>query len=326
MSKNVLKVAAVQMEANERDKDINLSLMESYIEKASSQNVDIIAFPEICITGYNFVTQIDTEELLEVAELVPEGPSTQRLLKSAKEKNINILFGLVEKDSENKIYNTYVTVKRNGEVYKFRKIHAWENSAMTMGNEFPIFDIEGWKTGTLICYDNNLPENQRVYSLNGAEILFAPHQTGAFDIDRKGMGRISLDLWNARKENPEAIEKEILGPKGREWIMKWLPCRAYDNNMYMVFTNGVGIDGSEVRTGNVAIVDPDGIVMAESKKADNDMIIAEMRRDELDGSLGKMHMATRRPGLYADLVNPKFASGEDSREARNKMTADHKCV
>ncbi len=48
------------------------------------------------------------------------------------------------------------------------------------------------------------------------------------------MGQIDLTLWENRFEDPEAVEAEFRGPKGREWLLRWLPARAHDNGMFLI--------------------------------------------------------------------------------------------
>jgi hypothetical protein len=157
-------------------------------------------------------------------------------------------------------------------------------------------------------------------ALKGTELLFAPHQTGGFDIERAGMGRIPLELWKNREEDPVPMQQAILGPKGREWLMKWLPSRAYDNNCFLVFTNGVGIDGPEVRVGCNMIVDPEGIVMAETTASDDGVIYATLDKQARVGSLAESHMRARRPSLYGPIAEP--IEEIDTRLIRNTVSGE----
>jgi predicted amidohydrolase len=324
--KDKLTIAAVQFNSAEKDKELNLNNMEGFIKKAADQKADIISFPEICITGYNFILYTeDRNELFSIAEPVPDGPSVKRIMEMAGKYNIVVLFGLLEKEGEEKLFNCYVTARPDGTFEKYHKIHAFENSLMQQGSEYPVFDLFGWKCGVLICYDNNQPENPRIYSLRGCELLFAPHQTGAFDMECAGMGRIDIQLWDDIEKNRDALFKEFQGPKGREWIVKWLPSRAYDNNMYHVFANGVGLDHDELRTGNAMILDPNGIILAESKSVEPDLVIAQASKSALQGTLGQSHMRTRTTEIYGDLVKEQ-KDRVDTRSARNKMTVNSDIV
>ena len=63
---------------------------------------------------------------------------------------------------------------------------------------------------------------------SGADVLIAPHQTGGVRSKNPNlMGVIDRQLWDNRRQNPEAIEAELRGDKGRGWLMRWLPSRAH---------------------------------------------------------------------------------------------------
>ncbi|GAL28989.1 nitrilase [Vibrio variabilis] len=70
------------------------------------------------------------------------------------------------------------------------------------------------------------------------------------------MGLIDPELWHNRHQDPDSIRSEMQGSKGRKWLMRWLPARAHDNGMFLIFSNGVGVDVDEVRTGNAMVLNP----------------------------------------------------------------------
>ena len=319
MTKETLSVAAVQFEMVQDDKDANLATMFRFIDEAAERGADIISFQEICTTGYNFLFELDRPALLAIAEDTRTGPTVTRVHEKAKERNIVVMFGMLEVDADGKMYNTYVVVTpAGGNVFQHRKVHAFENSAISQGDRLDVFELFGWTMGVLICYDNNLPENTRILCLEGAEVIFAPHQTGGFDLESAGMGRIDLNLWRNRARDPRAIRVEFDGPKGREWIMKWLPSRAYDNNLYLVYTNGVGIDDNEVRTGGAMVIDPEGIVLEETCALGDDMVIATLAKSAREKTVASGNVASRRPSLYGKLVEP--IEERDTRDIRNSLT------
>jgi predicted amidohydrolase len=278
----------------------------------------ISVFPEMCTLGYHFLTQSSKEEILDIAEPI-DGPIFQALHKKAQEANIVILYGMLEL-GEDVAYNTYVVVGPEGLIHSYRKVHAFENTYIAQGDKLTTFEMYGWTCGILICYDNNLPENARVLALQGADMIFAPHQTGGFDIEKAGMGRIPLSLWEQREQNPQAMRQAILGPKGYQWITKWLPCRAYDNNLYYVFSNGVGIDGPEVRVGCNMIIDPEGIILSETTEAADDMIVAVLPKSGRQHTLAGSHVMARRPSLYSEITNP--IEEIDTRNVRNLVSGE----
>jgi len=129
------------------------------------------------------------------------------------------------------------------------------------------------------------------------------------------MGLVDGALWENQCQDPEAIEAELRGPKGRGWLMRWLPARAHDNGLFLVFSNGVGVDDDEIRTGNAMILDPYGRILAETWAAGDDMVVADLDASLLEVSTGKRWIVTRRPELYGPLTVPTGLE-QDTRTVR----------
>jgi predicted amidohydrolase len=293
------------MEHAAGDKPANFAKIEQFARDAAAQRVEILIFPEGCITGYWFLRKQTKQQLEQLAERIPEGPSTQRLLNLSKQHAMTIGAGLIEIDDAG-MYNTYVVAMPNGEHRKHRKIHAFESDFIIPGDQYTVFDTpHGCKLGLLICYDCNIFENVRMTALMGAEILLAPHQTGGCDSSSPhGMKPVDKTIWANRAQDPTALEREFRGPKGRGWLMGWLPSRAHDNGMFLIFSNGVGVDDDEIRTGNAMVLDPYGRIISESSKCCDDMVVADLDAALLDKSTGRRWIRTRRPELYGPLAQP----------------------
>ena len=116
------------------------------------------------------------------------------------------------------------------------------------------------------------------------------------------MGVIDPALWENRDRDPDATENEFRGHKGREWLMRWLPARAHDNGLFLVFSNGVGVDDDEVRTGNAMILDPYGDTLAETSAPRDAIVMAELDPNIRDMCTGQRWLTTRRPSLYQRLT------------------------
>lgn len=301
-----IKVAAVQFEHTAGDKPANLGKIGSFVEKARGQDVEIIVFPECCITGYFFLRHLSRQQIEALAEPVPDGPSCRELARLSMDSGMSVGAGLVEIDSEGRLFNTYVVALTDGRIERHRKIHAFVSEHLDSGDSFTVFDTpQGARVGVLTCYDNNIVENVRATALLGAEIILAPHQTGGVrSPDPCTMGLISRELWDNRANEPRAVEEEFRGDKGRGWLMRWLPSRAHDNGVFYVFSNGVGVDDDEIRTGNAMILDTYGRVLAETWKAGDDMVTAELDPTLRIRSTGQRWIMTRRPELYGGLCVP----------------------
>ena len=310
-------VAAVQFNHRAGDKDFNLDRVSDFANQASQASVDILAFPEMCLTGYWHVRHLSRSDVRRLAEPIDGGPSTESLLKLASQHGMTIGAGLIELGDDDKLYNSYVVAMPDGTVAVHRKLHCFISQHMSSGDRFTVFDTpHGVRVGVLICYDNNLGENVRINALMGAEVLLAPHQTGGCNSPSpKCMGTIDPQVWQRRHDDPATIEAEILGPKGRQWLMRWLPARAHDNGLFLVFSNGIGVDDDEVRTGNSMILDPYGDVLAESLKAADDMVVANLDPTIQPSSTGRRWLKSRRPDLYDPLTKPTGIE-QDTRTVR----------
>jgi predicted amidohydrolase len=311
-----IRVASVQFEPAAGDKQANLAKVADFVARAGAQGVQLIVFPECCITGYWFLRDLSRDELATLAEPVFAGPSSQTLMDLARRHGMIVGAGLVEKDDAD-LYNTYIVAMPNGEFRRHRKLHAFVNEHISSGSEFTVFDTPlGCRVAVLTCYDNNIVENVRIVALQGAEVLLAPHQTGGCKTPSPGcMGLIDPALWERRRTDPAAIEAEFKGPKGRQWLMTWLPARAHDNGLFLVFSNGVGTDGGEIRTGNAMILDPYGRILAETYKADDDMVVADLDPALRDNCTGVRWIKSRRPELYRPLTIPTGRE-RDTRSVR----------
>jgi predicted amidohydrolase len=299
---DAIKISSAQFENRSGDKEYNLSVIDSLSRKAAGEGSAVIVFHECSLTGYTFARNLSREAMLELAEYIPSGPSTLALSEISARNNIVILAGLFEKDSDDKIYKTYICVDRNGLVAKYRKLHPFINSFLTPGNEYCVFNLLGWKCGILICYDNNIIENVRATALMGADIIFMPHVTMCTPSTRPGAGFVDPELWRNREADPTSLRIEFDGMKGRDWLIKWLPSRAYDNGIYTVFSNPIGMDDDQLKNGCSMIIDPFGDIIAECRTLGDDYITALITPEKLTQAGGRRYISARRPDLYRDII------------------------
>src|SRR6476646_5747712 len=310
-----IRVAAVQFQHAPGDKTYNLGRVRHYVTEAAKAKVEIIAFPEMCITGYWHTRKLSRDAMEALAELVPDGPSTQELLRLSAQHGITIGAGLIERAADGRLYNGYVVAMPNGGWVVHRKLHEFVSECLANGDSYTVFDTpHGCRVGVLTCYDNNIVENARATALAGAEILLAPHQTGGCDsVSPKAMKPVDPAIWARRHEDPAAIHAELCGPIGRGWLMRWLPSRAHDNGMFLVFSNGVGPDDDEIRTGNAMVLDPYGEVIVETCEPGDAMVVADLDASLLPTSSGQRWLRARRPELYESLTRPTGREMETRR-------------
>ena len=322
-----IKVATVQFENRDGDRQYNLNRIRTLATKAKEQDAEIVSFHEGCIPAYSWIQPLSKEELLAEAEPVPDGPSVEALVEIAKELDIVVMAGLMEREDD-RVYNTYVAVSPQGFIAKHRKLHPFVNPNLSAGNEYTVFELLGCKMGMLICYDNNLPENVRITAMMGAEIIFMPHVTCCLPSVMPGRGVVDRKLWDNREKDPVPLRQEFAGPKGRAWLMRWLPARAYENGVYAVFSNPIGWDYDTVKPGLAMILDPFGEVLVESHALEDDVVVGLLTADKLAKSSGQRYLKARRPDIYGKLVEPQESITlpgwrmEHEKETRDAATAE----
>jgi predicted amidohydrolase len=310
-----LRASVVQFEAVASDKSANLATVRRLAHEAALNGSRLVIFPEMCLIGYWHITKASADRLRELAEPA-DGPLVRELRALARSENIAVGAGFLEVDDD-KLFNSYTVCLPDGTVHIHRKLHAFEHEAISSGDRYTVFDTPwGVRMAILICWDNNLVENVRAVTLLGAKVLIAPHQTGGTNSrSPHGMKMLPRRLWTDRAHDPQALLDAVNGSNGRGWLMRWLPARAHDNGIFVLFSNGIGIDDDEVRTGNAMILDPYGRIVAETDIADERVVTGELNMDLLPLSTGRRWLLGRRPELYG-ILTQRSGLERDPREAR----------
>src|SRR5690348_6801933 len=104
-----VRVAVAQFEAHDGDKFYNLDVICHLARKARESGAELISFHECSIPGYTFLENLTRDELRELAEPVPGGPSLSRLIAMSRSLGIAIGAGLVE-IAGGELYNCYTVV------------------------------------------------------------------------------------------------------------------------------------------------------------------------------------------------------------------------
>ena len=148
----------------------NLDLVTARLEQVEG---DLIVLPELFATGYQFVSQ---GEVARLAEPVPDGATTKRLVEIARRRGVTIVAGLPERAGA-QYFNSAVVVGPKGFIGCYRKTHLFfeETLFFTPGDTgFHVWDIGMAKVGVMICFDWFYPEAARTLALQGADIIAHP--------------------------------------------------------------------------------------------------------------------------------------------------------
>jgi predicted amidohydrolase len=140
-----------------------------------------------------------------------------------------------------------------------------------------------------------------------------PHVTGCLPSPMPGRGKVAPEVWHNREADPVACRQEFDGPKGRGWIMRWLPARAYENGVYAVYSNPIGVEGDTIKPGGSMILDPFGEVIAECHRLGDEVVVATLDPAKLDVAPGRGYIRARRPELYGAMTEPNPQLGPDKR-------------
>lgn len=148
----------------------NLDLVS---ERLKAVRCDVMVLPELFATGYQFTSRGEVESL---AEPVPDGPTTQRLLEMARLGRMHLVAGLAER-ADDCCYNAAVLVGPDGLVGRYRKAHLFFEETLFFApgdTGFGVWDIGAAKVGIMICFDWFYPEAARTLALKGAELICHP--------------------------------------------------------------------------------------------------------------------------------------------------------
>lgn len=268
VSQSQFCIAAVQMNCALGEKKVNLKRAGVLLGKLSRQ-ADVACLPELFNVGYNL--DVMGETLFDLAEPVPQGETTQTLMKIARRSNLAIVAGLVEQvpGVTGVLYDTAVLINRGGEfVGRYRKSHLYpaETHYFRAGDELPVFDLDGLRVGVATCFEAAFPPLFSTLAMQGAQVIF----------------------------NPSAV------PVGYGYLQDLRTCaRAQDNQLFVVAANHVGSEGNVTYCGGSQIANPRGEVLVQAADDETGCVLAQLDLALIrDQRLQEPVFRGFRPSLY----------------------------
>ena len=237
-----MKITIFQFCPDFGNKKSNLELIAA---KAKELNGDIILFPELCTTGYDFKNR---DETLSYAEEFG-GESVSIMQEIASDTGKIICFGFAEKNDD-KIYNSCALLfpeKQYSDVY--RKTHLFFRERFCFDETDKGFFVVDYKPadikiGPMICYDWRFPEAARTVAMKGADLILCP-------------SNLVTEFWHVST-----------------------PSRALENKVYLAVANRIGVESRNekdlVFNGASKIYDYNGTVLAEASQQSEEIISAEI--------------------------------------------------
>lgn len=166
-----MRIGFLQTEPRFGDPLANLQRVEEAIRSSAS---DLWVLPELFSTGYLFGSRAI---LANLAEPVPDGPTTQGLIRIAARSGAAIVAGVAERDHDGRLFNSAVAVDPAGFRAVYRKIHLfdYEKEWFEPGDgPFVVVRLAGARVGIMICWDWRFPESARTLALAGAQVIAHP--------------------------------------------------------------------------------------------------------------------------------------------------------
>jgi N-carbamoylputrescine amidase len=251
------------------------------IEQAAGKGVQVLCLQELFYGPY-FCCEQDAK-WYGMVEQIPDGPTTKLMCELAKKHDMVIVAPIYEEDLPGVYYNAAAVIDADGTYLgKYRKMHIphcapgfWEKFFFRPGNiGYPVFETKAGNIGVYICYDRHFPEGARCLGLNGAEIVFNPSATVA---------GLSEYLWKLEQ-----------------------PAHAVANQYFIGAINRPGLEAPwnfGEFYGTSYFCNPRGQIMAEGKRAEDDIVTADLDLDMIREVRNTWQFfRDRRPESYDELV------------------------
>jgi predicted amidohydrolase len=210
-----------------------------------SEGRDLLAFPELAITGYSLKSRIQRfavpEEELPGLRL-PEGSPA-------------VALGLPERGRDELVYNTALLVQEDRILAKHRKVYLPtyglfdESRYFAAGREPPpvVTLPGGWKVGLLVCEDLWHPGLLYLLAMQGAEVVLA------------------LSAAPGRGDPGEDEDRPLFSSTANWTLLARTAAMQY--GIFLVVVNRGGVEGGVTFAGESMAVDPEGTVLARAPQA-----------------------------------------------------------
>jgi len=267
-----MRIALISLDQHWQKKELNLKRCEVFIKKAIASDCKLIIFPEMTLTGFS----IDSQYINDSSESIKESKTMKHFADLSQNYKINIIYGLTLKEKYQTLAENVICLAEptSGSKKIYSKVHpftfAGERKVIKEGKNLGLFDLDGIKFNTSICYDLRFPS-----------------------------------FYNSASTLSDCIICIACWPEKR--VHHWdalLVARAIENQSYMIGVNCTGIDGNGLYYKKSSkIVSPNGdkiTAISEDKEIDIyniDKKIVETARKEFP------FLQDSNPSLYLKLSN-----------------------
>ena len=223
---------------------------QKLMEKAASEGSDVIVFPELWTTGFDYGN-------LEILAQENEGIINELLIFA--QKNHLAIAGSYILNHNGKYWNELIFIEPDGKIHSYQKIHLFklinEQLHFRSGNLPVIFDFKGFRIGLSICYDLRFPEFYRFYAVNSADLVLVVAE----------WPRKRIDHWRTLSK-----------------------ARAIDNQFFLACSNAMGETAGSFYGGYSSLIDPWGKVVCQLQTQMDSLITGVMDLDTISKTRQKL--------------------------------------
>ena len=243
-----MRVAALQSRSTPGNWQHNAEIVREAAHHAANEGAQLLVTPELFLSSY------------DPANVANDPGATHReaLAAIAVESGLHLVASTVEAEGEHRHISASLFTPEGTEIARYRKQHLFgdaELSSFTPGTEAPqILEVLGWKVAMGICFDVEFPEFVRQTALGGTELLLIP---------------TAIPLRPDVDGRPHSLDTRMLSTLV-------VPCRAYESQLFIVYSNHSGHGFS----GHSTIADPFGQRLATAQD-DHRILLAELDRSRL---------------------------------------------
>lgn len=268
-----VRVAAAQFDPHLGDIACNTARILELLDQAASNGARLVVFPECAVTGYTVGSLDEARALAQPAD----GDALRAIATRCAARNIHCVIGTLLAEGD-RVHNAALLIGPSGPIGAYLKAHLPYCGADRFINKgdtgFHVFDTAIGRVGMLICYDLRFPEAARTLALRGADIIALPTN------------------WPTGAETaPEFVAR----------------ARAFENRVFVIACNRVGVERGAHYIGRSCIVAPSGRHLADASPSEEEIIFADIdprqaRAKRLVIAAGEFEMdffGDRRPELYA---------------------------
>ncbi|MFW8637342.1 carbon-nitrogen hydrolase family protein [Cribrihabitans pelagius] len=255
-----LNIAVAQSPADLDGPQARLTWLRGCLSRLEGRQTDLLVLPELFLTGYNIGSRVS-----DWAE-TSDGPSAQAIAGLARARGVAIHYGFAEQ-ADGRLYNSASCIGKDGtRLATHRKLllpPGFEADHFRPGSNYTLFELNGFKAATLVCYDAEFPETFRAVANAGAELVLVPTALGA--------------QWGV-------VAHTVI------------PSRAFENGVFVCYANSCGRENGMDYFGGSCVIAPNGQELARAGEGE-ELLCVRASKDAVSAAQARLPYLVDRLNL-----------------------------